>query len=70
MIQEAIELTSIMEFSCPEIYQFLDETPLDISTATGNDITTVDMELYLETLKNQMLNYSDAHPEQAQLLII
>ena len=70
VIQEAIELTSEMKLSFPEIYKFLDETPLPISNGADNEITTADFEQYLETLESQMLNYSDAHPLQMHLSII
>ena len=70
VIQEAIELTSEMKLSFPEIYKFLDETPLAISNGIDSEITTADFEQYLETLESQMLNYSDTHPQQIHLSVI
>lgn len=70
IIQETIELTVEMELSFPEIYQFLDETPLSISHATDIAITTGDFEQYLETLEIQMLNYRDTHRQQTHLSVV
>ena len=69
VIQEAIELTSEMELSFPELYQFLDETPVTISNNIDSDITTADFEQYFETLESQMLNYSDTHPQPKHLSV-
>ena len=61
LMQQAIQLTSEMGANYPELYTFLDETPLFLSTKSGNQIFTSDFEKYLETLKAQLRNHIDTH---------
>jgi len=61
LMQEIIQLTTEMETNYPELYKFLDETPLFLSNKKDNEISAADFENYLETLKDQMLNHIDTH---------
>jgi len=61
LMQETIQLTAEMETTYPELYKFLDETPLFPCNKKDNEIRTADFEEYLETLKNQILNHIEMH---------
>jgi hypothetical protein len=61
LMQEIIELTTIMETKYPELYRYLDETPLNIGKHPEKEITTEDLKSYLETLKTQMNEQIKTH---------
>jgi hypothetical protein len=56
-MQQAIQLISEMGTNYPELYVFLDETPLFLSTISGDQIHISDFEKHLETLKAQLQGY-------------
>jgi hypothetical protein len=61
LMQETIQLTTEMGTKYPELYKFLDETPLFFCNGRDNGICTTDFEEYLETLKDQILNHIETH---------
>lgn len=62
IIQQTIALTAAMELNFPELYQFLDETPMVITGRLDENICTADFEKYLETLEDQVINHIKTHP--------
>ena len=67
IIQKTIELTSKIESRYPELYKFLDETPLLISSINNTQIQRVDFAKYFETLKVQMKYQDETHLKQIQI---
>ena len=63
LMQQAIQLTSEMEIKYPELYKFLDETPLFLSYRKDNKICSADFQEYVAILKEQMLNHVAMHSE-------
>lgn len=61
LMQQAIQLTSEMGTKYPELYNFLDETPLFLSYRNDNRICKTDFQEYVLTLKEQMLNHASTH---------
>lgn len=61
IMQEIISITSEMETANPELYKYLDETPLHISNSPERSITSKDLEDYLNTLKEQLRDYLKTH---------
>jgi len=61
LMQETILLTSKIEANYPELYRYLDETPLSLGNATSKEITTADLENYLNTLKEQLNEHIVTH---------
>ncbi len=66
LMQEIIKLTTEIEINYPELYKYLDETPLFISNSPQRDISTVDLENYLNTLKEQLQDHIKTHTKGAQ----
>jgi hypothetical protein len=64
LMQQAIQLTSEMEIKYPELYKFLDETPLFLSYRKDNKICSTDFQEYVATLKEQMLNHVVMHSKK------
>jgi hypothetical protein len=54
LMQEIIQLTSEIETRYPELYNYLDETPLSFCETKEKTISTDDLKEYLETLKSQL----------------
>jgi hypothetical protein len=61
LMQDIIELTTVMETKYPELYKFLDETPLIIGKHPEKEIDTTDLKSYLSTLKDQLEEYIKTH---------
>jgi hypothetical protein len=64
LMQDIIELTTVMETKYPELYKFLDETPLIISKHPEKEIDTTDLKSYLSTLKDQLEEYIKTHKQK------
>ena len=60
ILQEITQLTSNMETNYPEIYRYLDEDPLTISTIEGDRPDLAVFEQYLNTLKTKLKTYLTA----------
>jgi len=61
IIQKTIKVTSKIESRYPELYKFLDETPLLVSSINNTQIDRVDFTKYLETLKVQIKYQDETH---------
>lgn len=66
LMQEIISLTSNIETNYPELYQYLDETPLYLCKTEEKVICAADLEEYLETLKEQLKNHIKTHKEKTE----
>ncbi len=64
LMQNIIELTTVIETKYPELYKYLDETPLIIGKHPEKEINTTDLKDYLSTLKNQLEEYIKTHKEK------
>ena len=64
LMQDIIGLTTVIETKYPELYKFLDETPLVIGKNPENEINTADLNDYLLTLKNQLEEYIKTHQQK------
>ena len=60
-MQEVVNLTTLIETKHPELYKFLDETPISIGKHPEKDITVADLKNYLQTLKSQLEDYIKTH---------
>lgn len=60
-MQEIVSLTANIETNYPELYKYLDETPISICETEKKEICTEDLEEYLSTLKNQLKNHINSH---------
>jgi hypothetical protein len=61
IMQEVVDLTTLIETKYPELYKFLDETPISIGKQAEKDITVTDLKNYLQTLKSQLEEYIKTH---------
>lgn len=57
IMEEIIKITSEIETYYPELYKYLDETPIPQGNKAGDDISATDLENYLNTLKWQLSNH-------------
>ncbi len=60
-MQEIILLTTEIETKYPELYRFLDETPMSLCATEEKTICTDDLKEYLETLKDQLRQHIKTH---------
>ena len=61
LMQNIIELTTVIETKYPELYKYLDETPLSIGKHPEKEINTTDLQSYLQTLKTLLEDYIETH---------
>ena len=61
IMEEVIKLTTRIETEYPELYKFLDETPMSIGKHPEKEVTIEDLKNYLETLKTQLQEYIKTH---------
>ncbi len=66
LMQEIILLTTKIETDYPELYQYLDETPLVICDTEEKTICVKDLKKYLETLKRQLGHHIETHKIQSK----
>lgn len=57
IMEEIIKITSEIETDYPELYKYLDETPISVGNITEEDISNSDLENYLNTLKWHLSNH-------------
>lgn len=65
LMQEIILLTTNIETDYPELYRYLDETPLVICDTEEKTICLADMEKYLESLKEQLEHHITKHTSRS-----
>jgi hypothetical protein len=61
LMQEIIQLTTNIETNYPELYKYLNETPMEIGSTSAKTIHTSDLEEYLVTLKLQLKHHIETH---------
>ncbi|MGB3006096.1 MAG: hypothetical protein WBC06_06290 [Chitinophagaceae bacterium] len=61
LMQLIIGITTEIRDNHPELYQFLDETPLFLYAENSNEIYRTDFEKYLSTITLQLQNYITTH---------
>lgn len=61
LMQEVIKLTTLIETEYPELYKYLDETPLSMGLHPEKEVTIADLKIYLQTLKTQLEEYVKTH---------
>lgn len=61
LMQEIIQLTTEIETNFPELYIYLEETPLSLGETEEKTISTKDLKQYLETLKSQLQHHIETH---------
>lgn len=61
LIQDTIRVTTEMGANYPELYHFLDETPISIYVENNNEVCSSDFEKYLSTIKHQLRNHIATH---------
>lgn len=67
LMQEIILLTTKIETDYPELYRYLDETPLVICDTEEKAICLADMEKYLESLKEQLEHHIATHTGRSNM---
>ena len=55
------KLTTLIETKYPELYTFLEETPLTMPSINHPDINTQVMEDYLESLRHLLEHHIETH---------
>ncbi|WP_396602028.1 hypothetical protein [Algibacter sp. R77976] len=58
---QIVKLTSLIETKYPELYQFLEETPVTMPAVNHPDINTKIMKDYLESLKQLLKHHIETH---------
>lgn len=61
LMQDIIKLTANIETNYPELYKYLNETPLYLSKTSSQKVHTTELKQYLETLKSQLLHHIETH---------
>lgn len=61
LMQEITLLTTEIETKYPELYKYLDETPITICETKEQTICTDDLKKYLETPKAQLQHHIETH---------
>ncbi|HWY37410.1 MAG TPA: hypothetical protein VNY73_02555 [Bacteroidia bacterium] len=61
LMQEVVKLTTLLETEYPELYKFLDETPISIGKHPEKEVTITDLKNYLQTLKSQLEEHIKTH---------
>jgi hypothetical protein len=64
LMQEVIKLTTEIETTYPELYKYLEETPITICETEEKTICTEDMKEYLRTLKSQLQHHVETHKKR------
>jgi len=64
LMQEIIRLTTQIEVNYPELYKYLNETPIAITENEEKTIQISDLNRYLETLKSQLEHHIETHKKK------
>ncbi len=67
LMQDTILLAAEIAATYPELYIFLDETPLLAGYNNDKDVLATELVEYNETLQMQLLNYAQSHMQQAPI---
>jgi hypothetical protein len=66
LMQEVIKLTTEIETGYPELYKYLEETPITICETEEKTICTEDMKEYLKTLRSQLEHHIETHKNKVK----
>ncbi|MBT8187552.1 MAG: hypothetical protein KJO73_07680 [Croceitalea sp.] len=61
LLSQIVALTNKIKAKYPELYQFLDESPLTLPTKTHPTIDLESMKEYRDSLIEMLVNYSKTH---------
>lgn len=61
IMNEIITLTTEIETKYPELYRYLEETPIHLCEGKEKVICSDDLEQYLETLRDQLNHHKETH---------
>ncbi|MGZ3864586.1 MAG: hypothetical protein ACXVPN_15335 [Bacteroidia bacterium] len=61
LMQEVVDLTTKIETEYPELYKYLDETPLSLGQHPEKEVTVADLKNYLQTLREQLKDHILTH---------
>ncbi|MDG1730369.1 MAG: hypothetical protein P8K68_08685 [Algibacter sp.] len=61
---EIIRLTTLINTEYPELYIFLEETPITIPSVNAPDINIKVMEDYIESLKQLLKHHIETHKKK------
>ncbi|MDZ4824262.1 MAG: hypothetical protein SH856_12460 [Flavobacteriales bacterium] len=61
ILAEIQKVTLLMETKYPELYRYLEETPLLAKNIGSAQLTVEDFANYLETIKGQLKRYIEIH---------
>jgi predicted Rossmann fold nucleotide-binding protein DprA/Smf involved in DNA uptake len=61
LMQDIIQLTTEIETKYPELYKYLNETPLSLYENATERVQTTELEQYLETLKSLLQHHIETH---------
>ena len=61
LMKEITELTEFIETEYPELYQYLEETPVEIGNTKEGSMSQKDLNLYLESLRNILRKFIEEH---------
>jgi flagellar biosynthesis chaperone FliJ len=61
LMQEVLKLTTKIETEYPELYKYLDETPMNVGKHPEKDVTIADLKNYLQTLREQLEEHIKTH---------
>jgi len=65
LMQDIIRLTTKIETDYPELYKYLNETPLGLTYTPKEKISTEDLKQYLESLKTQLQHHIETHEKHS-----
>jgi ubiquinone/menaquinone biosynthesis C-methylase UbiE len=61
LMQEVLKLTTKIETEYPELYRYLDETPMSFGKHPEKEVTIADLKNYLQTLREQLEEHIKTH---------
>ncbi len=62
--QEIVEITLKIEQEYPELYQYLDETPVTIPNSGTSEMSTKNFSDYLDSLRQLLNHHIENHPKK------
>lgn len=61
LMQDIIQITTVIETDYPELYKYLGETPVSIGETKEKTVMIDDLKEYLESLKAQLEHHIETH---------
>jgi hypothetical protein len=63
-MEEIIEISSEIRTNYPELYKYINETPLFLGSSPEKEMSTKELENYLNTLKEQLKDFMQTHKKK------